>query len=303
MKVYLAPISGPNLQKEISAMRAYLDSKYEVMENGNVWQGVLRSDSIIIYNLSFQNFLISILGRIFYKRIVYFCHEPKKSCSDLRDSSVKNVAKGLMLNILQPIIFFCSSKIVTFSSVGYRKVGLLWQDKCIESRLLLDPIEFIRVNRIYDIAWIGKTSKEKGFDKYVEVLENNPTLNGVVCTSDSSNQVMSKFKLNAPVYFEYSNTNSARDVLCKSKCVAIMHRSLTQSGVAVEALRSGVYLLSDNENLIEMYREFDVVINIDELSSKILNGYFEACIPERVFNDMHHSRFYSRLFDDLNFEK
>ena len=286
MTVYLANVSNSNLQKERSSIVKYLEQNRFLVEANFFNFGKIKY--WLFYDLSLSNLLKILFLFLLRKKMVYYCHEPKKRMAELQDYTFKEKLKSFIVNFIHPLIFRCVDTIVTLSPVGSAKVSEFWRDKLVETRIIIEDVEHTFREIEYDICWLGKCSRQKGFDRFIVLVESNLDLKVCICTNDDKEFINGLFTKTTPDIVKYENEDTATDLLSKSKFAAIMHTSLTQSGVAVEALRSDCYLLSDNNDLKYTYKGSGVVCDTKTVLTDFNIDMVKDGRPRRVYLDNHH---------------
>ena len=302
MKFFLAPVDGPNLKKERDSLRLYLRARAHLIEEDISVKAVMNCDVLVVYNLSLKNLCLIIFSWALRKFIIYYCHEPWKRISELKEYGFIEKVKAMSLNFIQPILMILSDRVVTLSPIGTKKLSAKAKQKAVESRIILEDIERSIEERVYDVCWIGKCSEQKGFSNYIKLLEENPKLKGIICSSSEKTSVLAQFTVNIPTFCCYRNDDLATKILNKSKSVTIFHHSLTQSGVAVQALRSGCALLTKNENLKACYNEYNVFAKIlDILDNSIQEEQMSAYAAyERLHSPLNHGKVFNDVIKNLN---
>lgn len=297
MKVNFSNVSNPNLEKERHSIIKFLkengfklEDKFWNMRGVNYW---------IFYDISLKNILKILILFSLSKKIIYYCHEPNKKIADIFDYSLSEKLKSLLLNIVNPVIFYCAHKIITLSPLGTSKMSARWKTKLIESRIIIEDVKQVSKGIEYDVCWLGRCTRQKGFDQFVRFVNTSPILNVCICTNDDRDSIEKLFTRTNLTIEKYKNEYSATVLLSKSKFVAVMHRKLTQSGVAVQALRSDCYLLSDSKELKFTYRDFNVVLDTKSYVRDFTSLKFKDGEPRRVYLTTHHPNCHEFLLDIL----
>ena len=211
-----------------------------------------KNNTLVFYNSSILNLILIVMSKFNKFKIVHIFHEPQKKINELFFYPIKEIFKYLILNIVHFIYFILVDKIVVLSKEGLRRVPKIFLNKTVESKILLKKNFSQNNNKTYEICWIGRCSRQKGFFKFGEYVKKN-NFKVIICTSDVI--IAEKFFegcKNVEI-IKFNNDDDGYYALQNSTYAAVFHPVLTQSGVVAQALSSGCGVITNNMTVINEY--------------------------------------------------
>ncbi len=217
-----------------------------------------KNETLIFYNSSILNMILILMSKIKKFNVVHVFHEPQKKINELLFYPIKEIFKYLILNLVHFHYFILVDKIVVLSKEGARRVPKLFFNKTVECKILLKEKFSQNKNKFYEISWIGRCSRQKGFFEFGKYVKKN-NFKAIICTSDVeiAENFFKDYK-NVKI-MKFENDDDGYYALHNSIYSAVFHPVLTQSGVVAQALSTGCGVITSNKTIINEYPKCDFI--------------------------------------------